>query len=324
MVARLALFLALSVPFAACQSSESAVDRGDRLWADSAYPEALAEYRLAASQREDDEEALVRLAHAYTELGQLAEARDTYERLLARSPAYVDQAVYDYLQLVDRAMRRGDDYGVALALGAALALRPELQLPDAMRPVAAFHRESGQLDDALEYYRRALSTLPPDSTPEIVYAIGLLNEELDRCETAMDYYRAFEVQARRQGPRPWRTLLGEARWHTGNCAFTLARRAQRQDRTARALEYYDQMIGLGEPENLLDRAWFERGEILYAAGRFDDALAAYRMVLERNPSRTGQLVERAQRRIDEIRFGPASAGGRGADTTRGGPGSPGT
>ncbi len=74
-----------------------------------------------------------------------------------------------------------------------------------------------------------------------------------------------------------------------------------------ALAHYGRMIDLGEPENLLDRAWFERGEILYNAGRFDEALEAYRTVLERNPSRTGQLVERAQRRIDEIRFGPSAA-----------------
>ncbi len=307
------LLAILVVP--SCTDNEPAIARGDRLWADSSFTEALAEYRLAADQR-DDEDALARLAHAYAELGQLAEARDTYDRLLALSPAWVDQAVYDYLHLVDRAMARGDDYGVATALDAALALRPELQLPGAIRPVARFHQEGGSLDRALEYYRRALTTLPADSTPEVLYDIGLLNEDLQRCGEAMDYYRAFEVEARRTGIRQWRTLLGEARWHTGNCAFNLARDAQRDGRWEDALDLYGQTIELGEPENLLDRAWFETGEILYDVGRFDEALQAYRTLLQRNPTRTGQLVERAQRRIDEIRFGVPSIQG---DTMRPGP-----
>jgi hypothetical protein len=48
----------------------------------------------------------------------------------------------------------------------------------------------------------------------------------------------------------------------------------------------------------------DRAETLYAIGRFDEALEAYRTVIDRSPTRTGPLVERAQRRIDDIRFGP--------------------
>ncbi|MGK7313556.1 MAG: tetratricopeptide repeat protein [Candidatus Longimicrobiales bacterium M2_2A_002] len=301
-----AFFLALLLPLTGCGSGESAVTRGDRLWADSAFTEALAEYRLGVGQR-GDEQALLRVAHTYAELGQLADARATYDELLTRSTDYIDQAVYDYLYLADRSMARGDEHGVALALDAALSLRPEIQLPEMFGTVARFHREAGDLEEALGYYRRALTMLPPDSMTEPLYEIGLLHEELNECGTAMDYFRAFQARARESGGRRWVTLIGEARWHTGNCAYTLAREAQRAGRAGTALAYYERMIELGEPENLLDRAWFERGEILYTAGRFDEALAAYRMVLERNPSRTGQLVERAQRRIDDIRFGPTAA-----------------
>ena len=76
-------------------------------------------------------------------------------------------------------------------------------------------------------------------------------------------------------------------------------------RATEALALFDRVIALGVPENLLDQAYFERGETLYGIGRFDQALESYRQVLERNPTRAGQLVERAQRRIDDIRFGNA-------------------
>ena len=63
------------------------------------------------------------------------------------------------------------------------------------------------------------------------------------------------------------------------------------------------MIALGVPQNLLDQAWFQMGEILLAQGKRDQALPAYQKVLDLNPARTGQLVQRAQQRIDQLRFG---------------------
>jgi tetratricopeptide (TPR) repeat protein len=303
--------VALVLVAAGCQDNETAIARGDRLWADSAYAAAMAEYRLAVAQR-GDEEALARLAHAFARNDELSETRETYDRLLAIDPGRADQAVYDYLWLVDRSLGRGDEYGAAVALEEALALRPGLQLPEAVPVVARFHRERGDLDRAVAFYRRALTLLQSDSTPQLLYELGLVHEERGDCSLATDYYRAFQEHAVRAGEQRWRALIGEARWHTGNCAFRLAREARSAGRAGEALSYLEQMIDLGEPENLLDQAWFERGELLYGVGRFEESLEAYRMVLERNPARTGQLVERARRRIDDIRFGV----GLPADTTQ--------
>lgn len=297
-----ALLLLSSLGTAGCQDNESAIARGDRLWADSSFAAAAAEYRLAVTQR-GDEGALGRLAHAYASTGRILEARDAYDRLLAVSPDHADQAAYDFLQLLQRSLRRGDALGVATALEAALSLRPELQLSDAVRPVARLHRERGDLERAADFYRRALTSLPADSTPPVLYEIGLLYDEMEDCGTGIDYFRAAREQAESSDRRRWRTLISEASWQTGSCAFRLGQEARADGRAGDALEYYQEMIRLGQPENLLDQALFERGEILFATGRYDEALASYRTVVQRNPSRAGQLVERAQRRIDEIRFG---------------------
>ena len=292
--------LAITAGLTGCQDNETAVARGDRLWADSSYEAALAEYRLAVAQR-GDEEALVRLAHAYVRAGELAEANEAYRELLNRSPDYAEQAAWDYLHVARRALDRGDEFDAAFAVDAALTLRPELRVPDALTTVARFHRQRGDLQEAIGYYERALSSLPPDSAPRILYQIGLLEEEQGRCDRAIDHFRAFRAQAE-ESPRSWQSLLGEADWHIGSCSFRLAQQARDQGQITSALDHLETMIRLGVPENLLDQAWFDRGEMLYAIGRFDEALAAYRHVLERNPARTGQLVERAQQRIDDIRF----------------------
>jgi tetratricopeptide (TPR) repeat protein len=90
----------------------------------------------------------------------------------------------------------------------------------------------------------------------------------------------------------------------GNCAFRLAREARDEGQVTVGIGHLRTMVQIGEPEHLLDQAWLDLGELLYAIGRFDEALDAYRTVLARSPARAGPLVERAQRRIDEIRFGP--------------------
>ncbi len=323
------VFLTATMP--ACDGGETAITRGDRFWADSNYDAALAEYRLAVSQSGGDAQSLARAAHAYAVAGQLDEARELYDRLLDRAPGYGPQAVMDYVRLARRARARGDGFGMATAVEAALDADTALALPGLAVAVAEYYAELGQAERALEYYDRALRHAPPDTAARILYEVGLLHEERDRCGAALSCFRAFEEYAaptvplaergpvaegprRRRAPSSLRGLLGQARWHIGNCSYVLARRAMDEGRAEQALEHLAVVLELGLPENIQDQAWLDSGELLYALGRYDEALVAYRRVLDLNPSLTGRLVERAQRRIDEIRFGTP---GETADTVPG-------
>lgn len=283
--------------FGACTDPEPAIVRGDRLWADSSYELALAEYRLALRQSGDDEDVLLRVAHAYARNDQLTEAQEAYTRLIARAPEYTDQAVYDFLALAERARARGDRFGVAGGVEAALALRPELTVGELAPMLARYHQEMGQGQRALEFYERALSTTSPDSTAGLLYEIGMIHVGRDDCRSAIGYFTAYRQRA------PGTQRAREARWQVGNCAFRLGEAAYREGRLMDALEHLTRVTELADPANVLDRAWFDRGEILYALGRFDEALESYRMVLEVNRARGGALFERAQQRIDELRFG---------------------
>jgi len=282
---------------AACGGGEDATARGDRLWADSAYSAALAEYRLAMRQDPGNEAILLRVAHAYAVGGELERAREAYRQLLERDADHTDQAVFDYMRLARRALERRDRYGMATAVEAALALRPQLPLGELAAPLARYYAENGEPARALPLYERALAEASRDSAGQLLYEIGRIEEALGHCAEAISYFNAYRQR------QPTGERVGEARWHTGSCALELARQAHLAGRLPEALEHLDVVLELGVPENVQDQAWFERGEILFAIGRFEEALAAYRRVLDLNPARTGQLVERAQQRIDQIRFG---------------------
>lgn len=292
-----AVLALLLLALAGCRRTEDAVLNGDRLWADSNFTGALAEYRLALRRRGDDPAVLARVAHAYAVNGRLAPARETYGRLLAQDSAYAPQAVFDYLALADRALARGDRYSVAAAFQAAAELRPGLPVGAYAPVLARYYGASGEPERALAYYRHALEVMPPDSAPTLLYETALLEESRGNCGTALDQFREYRERA------PHAPHAEEARWHIGNCAFELAKQYETAGRTDDALAQLAVVLELGVPQNLQDQAWFHRGELLLAQGRRDEALAAYQRVLDLNPARTGALVERAQQRIDQIRFG---------------------
>jgi tetratricopeptide (TPR) repeat protein len=294
LVAALALLLAAGTT--ACRDAETALARGDRMWADSNYVAAVAEYRLSFELRAGNDDVLARLAHAYARTGQFERARESYQRLLQRSPHAIDQAVFDYLALARQAQARGDRYGMAGAVEAALELRPGLPMGDMAIPLARYYARSGEPDRALDFFERALGYAPPDSVPGLLFEFAQFQEAQNNCREAIELYNAFRTRE----PRGERA--DQARWNVGNCAFSLGREARQAGDPEAALRHLRLMLDLGVPQNLLDQAWFERGEALLQLERPDEALEAYVRTLENLRPGSGQLADRARQRIDQLRF----------------------
>jgi len=284
-----------------CRDADDALTRGDRLWADSSHTEALAEYRLSY-ERSGDEAALARVAHAYAVTGQFEQARERYAELLERAPHYTDQAVFDYLTLARAAQERSDRYGMAGAVEAALALRPGLPVTDMAAPLARFYARAGDVERAREFFDHALGAAPPDSMAGLLFDYASFQESEGNCAEAIELFSAFRVR------QPRGERADQARWNVGNCSFELARAARAEGQHERALAHLQTVLDLGVPQNLIDQAWFDRGESLLELGRRDEALEAYVRVLENVRTAGGQLAERARQRINELRFGSGSAG----------------
>jgi pentatricopeptide repeat protein len=293
---RMLLLAAAILPLAGCRDSETALARGDQYWADADYANALAEYRLAM-RSDQSEETLARVAHAYAQTGQYERAKEIYDELIEQSVRWADQAVFDYVALAGRALERSDRYGMASAVESAQALRPGIPFEEFAIPLARYYASTADPVRALDFYERAISTAPDDTVPALLFEIAEMHESQGNCSEAIGFFRAFRTRVR-TGER-----ADEANWHIGNCSFNLARRSRQDGDVERALDYIDTVIDLGLPQNLVDEAWFERGEILLDVGLRDEAITAYRMVLDLSRTGSGQLVERARRRIDELRFG---------------------
>jgi tetratricopeptide (TPR) repeat protein len=286
---------------AACSTravEQTAVRRGDVAFAAANYDEALAEYRLAIRQGADDPETTARVAHTYAMMGRVDDAGAYYSDAAALDPDFTDQAVSDLMRLARDAQASGDRFAMATAVETALKLRPGIGVGEIALPLARHYFSSGEFGRALPFYQKAMAEAT-DSAPDIVFEVGQAYEEIGDCRHALVAFERFREMVRR-----WQR--GEVDWYIGRCAFNLARDMRSragldEDQLQEALRLIERAIEVGEPRNIQAQAWFEKGEILAESGRCEEAMEAYAQV--RYTDQAGSLVDRAQARLDEIRFG---------------------
>jgi len=270
--------------------------RGDQAFAQGDMEEALAEYRLALRQGGTDAETYARVAHTYVALKRIDEAREHYRLAVAQDSSLADQALADFVRLAREEDRIGDRYGMASAVQTALEFRPGISLEDLVLPLAQHYSDIGEYGRALPFYQRALSALNPDSLPRILFEAAVAYDEVGDCEKAVIYYEDYRDRL----PR-WRR--SEVDWRLGNCSFELAQLRLAEDDDDEALQFLEALLDIGEPRNRLAMGYFLKGEILGSRGECEAAIEAFEEVSVMDPSGTSAVVDRAEVRIDQIRFG---------------------
>lgn len=290
-----------ALALAGCQSrhtEDNAVRRGDQAFALGNFEEALAEYRLAVRQGADDPYVGARVAHTYAKMGRVDDAGAYYVEAASREPDLAGQAVSDLMLLAREAQSTGDRFAMASAVETALRIQPGIGVGTMSLPLARHYFLTGEYGRALPFYQKALAEAT-DSVPAVVFEVGQAYEEIGDCRHALVYFERFRDMVRR-----WER--GEVDWYIGSCAFRRARelRSQRslaEGQLEEALALITRATEVGEPRNIQAQAWFERGEILSEMGACEEAMEAYAQV--RYADQAGSLIERAQDRFDEIRFG---------------------
>jgi len=284
-------------------AEDEALRRGDEAWARGEHEDALAEYRLALRQSRAPE-TLIRVAHAFAELGRIDDAKAFYLEAVGADDDLRGQAVADLVTMARRAEARQDRYGLASSLELALQLEPGIGVGTLALPLGNYYAESGEFERALPFFQAAVSVMSPSEASNVYYDMGQAYEELGQCARAL----SFLEQARRGASRSRRTEIG---WHIGNCSFELALELRQSGRNEEALRYIRRMIELREPLNLLPQAYFELAEVLADRGECTAAVEAFRRSIAESGRGGGPLVPRAEQRIDEIRFGRPAGGSEG-------------
>lgn len=288
---------------------EGSIFRGDQAYAKGDPVEALAEYRLALRQGATGPETHARVAHTYVALRRIDEAREHYRLAVSMDSSWADQAVADFVRLARDEEEKRDRFGMASAVQTALEFRQGISLDDLALPLAQHFSDIGEYGRALPFFQKTLGSVDRDSLPGVLFEAAVAYDEVGDCETATVYYEEY-----REKIPAWRR--GEVDWRLGNCSFRVARAKRGEGDDDEALRHLETILRIGEPRNLLAMAFFEKGEILGYRGECEAAIEAFRQVSEVDPSGTGPLVDRAEERIDQIRFGRGGGGVLGLFRTR--------
>jgi tetratricopeptide (TPR) repeat protein len=296
-VRRAVALVALVLLPAACGGSpDDAVERGDRLYGAGQIDAAIAEYRLALRQRGDEPEVLLRLGDAYGEKGEVEAALRHIRRLLAQDSTYRFQAAAVLSKAARVALERGAPDNMARALGPVERMGVGLIPPDLRLSLARHYSGLSDHGRALPLYLGAAEGEVTSAEVELETARTF--QELGGCREALGYFESYLARGRSAG-----TDRSGVRWQYGNCLFVVAEEEQQQGRIRSAEAHLDALIEQGVPRTLLDRAHFDRGEILIGRGAYEEAESDFLAVLELNPARSGPLVAMAEERIREIRYG---------------------
>jgi len=292
----MALVVLFVFPAACGGSPDDAVERGDRLYGAGQVNAAIAEYRLALRQSGDEPEVLLRLGDAYGKRGEVEAGLRYVRRLLAQDSTYRYQAAAVLSSAARVALEGGAPDNMARALGPVERMGIGLIPPDLRLSLARYYSGLSDHGRALPLY---LAAAESDSLPAAVeLETARTFQELGGCREALGYFERYLERGGAAG-----TDRSGARWQYGNCLFNVAEEELRGGHQRTAREYLDQLIEQGVPRTLLDRAHFERGEILLARGAYEEAEIDFLAVLELNPARSGPLVGMAEERIREIRYG---------------------
>jgi tetratricopeptide (TPR) repeat protein len=295
-VSRLLSVAWLAALVACARSPQEALERGDRLHGAGRVDEAIAEYKLALRQNAGAPEVLLRLGAAYGSRGEVEQALRYLEQVVEGDSVYRYEAAAVLADAARAARERGAPDNMARALEPVVALGVGLIPLDLRLSLARFYAGLSDYGRAVPHFMAAggSDSLPPSYHYETARAF----QELGGCREALVHFESYLMaegvsRADRSG----------ARWQYGTCLFEVAEQEREAGDLRAASRHLDRLIEQGVPRTLLDRAHLARGEILLAQGAPGEAEEHFQAVLRLNPTRSGPVVQLAEERIRQIRYG---------------------
>ena len=270
--------LALVLCAAGCTPAADHERLGDRRYAEHAYTDALAEYRLAMHQQAPDAELRAKFAAAALQAGALGEAVTAYHDLARAEPGAGEEAADGLTRAARLAIGARDMAALSDALVALREVSP--QRPVGLLAVAlgagtSYVRRPEGMDVLLE--AAAASPTGP-AADSFVVAYADLNAHMGRCDAAT---RAYQAVLRRDRQVP--TLIEAARGGLAGCAVEDGKASLSAGSLQDAETSFRKAISIGEPDSVVRLAWLLVGDARWAGGDTAVAQDAYRRAMSGAP-----------------------------------------
>jgi tetratricopeptide (TPR) repeat protein len=270
---------------------------GDRRYAENAFVDALAEYRLAMRQRRPSPELRAKFAQAALRSGALSDAVVAYRDLARAEPAALDEAADGLTRAARLAVGARDMGALTDAMVALHSIAPQ-------RPVGALAVALGASSSALAKRPEAMDVLLEAAgaattaavADSFLVAYADVNARLGRCDVAS---RSYDGVLRRN---PLPALARAAQDGLAACAVSDGQLSLSAGALQDAEGHFQHAIAIGQSDSIVRLAWLLTGDARWADGDSATALDAYRRAAagagEQDPLvlRATAQIERLQKR----------------------------
>jgi tetratricopeptide (TPR) repeat protein len=272
---------------ASCRTAADHERLGDRRYAEGAYLDALAEYRLAMRRRDPSLELRGKLALAALHAGALAEAAQAWREMAASDPS----AAVEAADGLDRVARLADVARDIVALRTAVKGLRELAPGRLALLGAGLGPGLGTVEDPDLVLAAAGQRGRAADSLLAVWAD--LMARAGQCDLAA---RAWEGLLRRAAPA---ALQRTSRSGLAGCAVEAGRAALGDGRLAAAESSFQAAVAIGIPDSVVRTAWLLIGDARWAGGDTTGAIEAYGKAIA-GGHEDSPIVQRAQEQLRRL------------------------
>jgi len=256
---------------AACTAGPDHERLGDRRYAEHAYVDALAEYRLAMQQRKPTYELRAKLAQAALHSGSLSDAVIAYRELARAEPAALDEAADGLTRAARLAVGARDLGALTDAMVALHDVAPQRPVGALAVALGASSTALAKRPEAMDVLLQAAAAAPTAAaTDSFLLAYADVNARLGRCDLGTRVYT--DVVRRNTLP----ALARAAQGGLAACAVADGKLALSAGALGDAQAQFRRAIAIGVPDSTVRLAWLLMGDARWADGDSAQALDAYR------------------------------------------------
>lgn len=291
---------ALGLVAAACVAGPDHERLGDRRYAEQAFVDALAEYRLAMQQHHPSYQLRAKFAQAALRSGALSDAVIAYRELAKAEPAALDEAADGLTRAARLAVGARDMGAVTDAMVALHDVAPQRPVGALAVALGASSTALAKRPEAMDILLQAAAAAPtPAAADSFLLAYGDVNARLGRCDLGSRVYA--DVLRRNSLP----ALAWAAQGGLAGCAVADGRLSLSAGALQDAESQFRRAIAIGVPDSTVRLAWLLMGDARWADGDSAQALDAYRHAVaggaEQDP-----IVLRATAQLDRLLKGKAT------------------
>ena len=289
-----ALLVLLGGGGACTRSAANHEELGDRSYAATAYPDALAEYQLARRANAGSATLLAKVAAAATHAGDYEPAAESYRQLATRDRSRADEAADGLDRVARAALAANDRTALASALTGLREVAPRRPLGRYVVLAALDAVDRGDTTAAKALLPvAAASAADPVRADSLLFAYGMMLVRVRECSTAV---RVFEGVVRRQRAP---VVAESAREGLGLCALVEGQIALEHGRPEDAETWFRRATAPGASPDVVRGAFLGLGDVRRAQGDIAGAMESYQQALAGGtPGDT--ISQRAQGKLNAL------------------------